>query len=62
MCDLPQAFLNITAHELGHMFNFSHHSKSGLMKYPVSLIDNVDLLPGELGLAITDLRRLRDLP
>jgi thiol-disulfide isomerase/thioredoxin len=59
--DLPQAFLNITAHELGHMFNLCDHSTSGLMKYPVSLIDNVDFLTGETGLVVNDLRRLRDL-
>ena len=60
--DLPQAFLNITAHELGHMFNLCRHSKNGLMKYPIPLSGNVDLLPGDLGLAISDLRRLRDMP
>ena len=59
---LLQAFVNITAHELGHMFNLCHHSPAGLMKYPVSLIGNVDLLPGDMFLAIQDLRRLRDLP
>ena len=33
ICAKP--FVNVTAHEIGHMGNRLQHSKKGLMKYPV---------------------------
>jgi hypothetical protein len=59
--DLAQAFLNVTAHELGHMHNLCFHLKDGLMKYPVPLDREIDFSAGAKGRMLTDLVRLRDL-
>jgi thiol-disulfide isomerase/thioredoxin len=59
--DLAQAFLNVTAHELGHMLNICSHTKQGLMKYPVPLNVDTDFSAGERSLVLGNLVRLRDL-
>jgi thiol-disulfide isomerase/thioredoxin len=59
--DLAQAFLTVTAHELGHMLNVCFHFKDGLMKYPVPLDREIDFSPGAKGMVLTDLVRLRDI-
>jgi thiol-disulfide isomerase/thioredoxin len=56
-----QAFLSVTAHELGHMHNLCFHLKDGLMKSPVPLDREMDFSPGAKGMMLTDLVRLRDL-
>ena len=59
--DLAQAFVNVTAHEIGHMGNLVRHSASGVMRYPVLLNVDIDFSPGDEGPFLADLRRLRFL-
>ncbi|HLB70419.1 MAG TPA: hypothetical protein VJJ51_05185 [Candidatus Methanoperedens sp.] len=59
--DLWQAFVNVTAHEIGHMGNRYKHSKKGLMKYPVPLNKNIDFSTDDKYLFLTNLVRLRNL-
>lgn len=59
--DLWQAFVNVTAHEIGHMGNRLQHSKKGLMKYPVPLNVDIDFDKDDKYPFLSDLQRLRRL-
>ncbi len=59
--ELWQAFVNVTAHEIGHMGNRLQHSKKGLMKYPLPLHVDIDFDSGDKYLFLSDLQRLRRL-
>ncbi len=59
--ELWQAFVNVTAHEIGHMGNRLQHSKQGLMKYPLPLHVDIDFDSGDKYLFLSDLQRLRRL-
>ena len=59
--DLWQAFVNVTAHEIGHMGNRLQHSKKGLMKYPVPLNVAIDFDKDDKYPFLSDLLRLRRL-
>jgi thiol-disulfide isomerase/thioredoxin len=59
--DLAQAFLNVTAHEIGHMFNICIHTTQGMMKYPVPPNVDIDFSPGERSVVLGNLIRLRNL-
>ena len=59
--DLWQAFVNVTAHEIGHMGNRLQHSKEGLMKYPLPLHVDIDFDSADKYLFLGDLLRLRSL-
>ena len=59
--DLWQAFVNVTAHEIGHMGNRLQHSKKGLMKYPVPLNVDIDFDKDDKYPFLSDLQRLRHL-
>jgi hypothetical protein len=59
--DFAQAFLNITAHEIGHMGNRKNHSQKGLMKYPVPLSTDIDFDNSDKYLFLSDLMRLKRL-
>ena len=59
--DLWQAFINATAHEIGHMGNRRQHSPKGLMKYPLPLNVAIDFDQGDKYLFLNDLLRLRRL-
>ena len=59
--DFNQAFVNITAHEIGHMGNRKNHSKKGLMKYPVPLSTDIDFDTADKYLFLSDLMRLKRL-
>jgi len=59
--DLAQAFLNVTAHEIGHMSNICFHAREGLMKYPVPLNVEIDFSPGDRGFILANLNRLRNM-
>jgi hypothetical protein len=61
MNDLTQAFVNVTAHEIGHMGNRLNHSEKGLMKYPLPLDKDIAFDPRDKTLFISDLVRLRQL-
>jgi hypothetical protein len=59
--ELWQAFVNVTAHEIGHMGNRLQHNKTGLMKYPLPLNVDIDFDSGDKYLFLSDLQRLRRL-
>ncbi len=59
--DFAQAFVNVTAHEIGHMGNRLSHSKTGLMKYPVPLTTEIDFETADKYLFLSDLMRLKRL-
>ena len=59
--DLWQAFVNVTAHEIGHMGNRLQHSKKGLMKYPVPLNVDIGFDKDDSYPFLSDLQRLRRL-
>jgi len=59
--DLSRAFVNETAHEIGHMGNLLRHSKTGLMTYPVPLNVDIDFNNEDKRLFLSDLQRLRRL-
>ena len=59
--DFAQAFVNVTAHEIGHMGNRKNHSKKGLMKYPVPLSTDIDFDNADKYLFLSDLMRLKRL-
>lgn len=59
--DIWQAFVNVTAHEIGHMGNRYKHSKKGLMKYPLRLDIDIDFDKDDKYLFLSDLIRLRNL-
>lgn len=58
--DPRQAFVNVTAHETGHMGNLPRHSEKGLMKYPVPLDADIDFDVKDKYLFLSNLQRLRD--
>jgi hypothetical protein len=57
--DLWRAFVNVTAHEIGHMGNRLLHSKTGLMKYLLPLNIDIDFDQNDKYLFLSDLLRLR---
>lgn len=59
--DFDTAFVNVTAHEIGHMGNRKNHSKKGLMKYPVPLSTDIDFDNADKYLFLSDLMRLKKL-
>lgn len=59
--DFDLAFVNVTAHEIGHMGNRKYHSKNGLMKYPVPLSTEIDFDNADKYLFLSDLMRLKRL-
>jgi len=59
--DLAQAFLNVTAHEIGHMSNICFHDREGLMKYPVPLNMEIDFSLGDRGFILASLTRLKNM-
>lgn len=59
--DFDPAFVNVTAHEIGHMGNRKNHSKKGLMKYPVPLSTDIDFDNADKYLFLSDLMRLKKL-
>jgi len=59
--DISRAFVNETAHEIGHMGNLQQHSKTGLMRYPVPLNVDIDFNNEDKRLFLSDLQRLRRL-
>lgn len=59
--DLAQGFVNVTAHEIGHMGNITRHSKKGLMKYPLPLDQNLDFDSQDQIYFISNLIRLKNL-
>jgi hypothetical protein len=59
--EIWQAFVNVTAHEIGHMGNRHKHSKKGLMKYPVPLNVDIDFDEDDKYSFLSDLARLRNL-
>ena len=59
--DLWRAFVNVTAHEIGHMGNRLQHSKQGLMKYPLPLNVDIDFDNSDKRLFLSDLLRLRHM-
>ena len=59
--ELGQAFVNVTAHEIGHMGNRRQHSEKGLMKYPVPLNVDLDFSQDDKYKFLTNLVRLRNL-
>jgi hypothetical protein len=59
--DPLQAFVNVIAHEVGHMGNLFQHSPDGLMKYPLPLGTEIDFNPIDKSRFLANLRRLRAL-
>jgi hypothetical protein len=59
--ELWQAFVNVTAHEIGHMGNRLQHGKRGLMKYPVPLDVGIEFDNTDKYAFLGDLLRLRGL-
>src|SRR5262249_60244720 len=59
--DLAQAFLNVTAREIGHMSNICFHDREGLMKYPVPLNMEIDFSLGDRGFILASLTRLKNM-
>jgi|SRR5688572_4332659 len=59
--DLLQAFVNVIAHEVGHMGNLYQHSKVGLMKYPLPLSTDIDFNHNDKYRFLGNLLRLRAL-
>ena len=57
--DIVQAFVNVIAHEMGHMGNRLQHSAQGLMKYPIPLHTDIDFDKRDKYLFLSDLQRLR---
>ena len=55
------AFVNVIAHEVGHMGNLFQHSQDGLMKYPLPLGTGIDFNPIDKSRFLANLRRLRAL-
>jgi hypothetical protein len=59
--DYWQAFVNVIAHEIGHMGNLMLHGKKGLMKYPIRLDIDIDFDTGDKYKFLENLRALRKL-
>jgi len=59
--DLWRAFVNVTAHEIGHMGNRLQHSAQGLMKNPIPLHVDIDFENSDKRLFLSDLLRLRHM-
>jgi hypothetical protein len=59
--DPLQAFVNVIAHEVGHMGNLFQHSPDGLMKYPLPLATEIDFNQIDKSRFLGNLRRLRAL-
>jgi hypothetical protein len=59
--DFDLAFVNVTAHEIGHMGNRLSHSKKGIMKYPVPLTTEIDFDQSDKYSFLSDLMRLKNL-
>jgi hypothetical protein len=57
--DLWRAFVNMIAHEIGHMGNRLQHSAQGLMKNPTPLHVDIDFENSDKRLFLSDLQRLR---
>jgi hypothetical protein len=57
--DLVQAFTNVIAHEIGHTGNLIKHSKTGLMKYPLPLGQDIDFSSDDKLHFLANLVRLR---